>query len=385
MADSIANQWSISLRPKSFKEYFGNDRLKKYFYSSAKNKSWPTATLLQGQFGGGKTTAAQIIAQMMVCQNPDEEGNPCCECASCKAIIEEKFNRDVMQIDGGQASKDTIIETIPNFVSTPPWKDSHKIIILEEVQELSQKAKNSLLKLIETRRSHVHYIFTSMEDMKASGLTSRCVSFKFQRADIPSIMYYLKSVMEKTGMWTDETIPQDFKLQGLQLIAANSEGSYRQATQILEQCYKTKVYDLETVQKEFGLVNIADFQELLLAVLNGDVSEKVYNALVNSENYNQTFNLIMKVISDAECFRLFGDVSGKDRDNDWWHQKLVQQASQLANHKNYKIMRDGFEKMQQDNSAYLKLSTYLIGVCKIVDACKSNLTAAPVGGRRIIN
>ena len=45
----------------------------------------------------------------------------------------------------------------------------------------------------------------------------------------------------------------------------------------------------------------------------------------------------------------------------------------------------GFEKMQQDNSAYLKLSTYLIGVCKIVDACKSNLTAAPVGGRRIIN
>ena len=136
MADSIANQWSISLRPKSFKEYFGNDRLKKYFYSSAKNKSWPTATLLQGQFGGGKTTAAQIIAQMMVCQNPDEEGNPCCECASCKAIIEEKFNRDVMQIDGGQASKDTIIETITNFVSTPPWKDSHKIIILEEVQEL---------------------------------------------------------------------------------------------------------------------------------------------------------------------------------------------------------------------------------------------------------
>ena len=48
-------------------------------------------------------------------------------------------------------------------------------------------------------------------------------------------------------------------------------------------------------------------------------------------------------------------------------------------------MRDGFEKMQQDNSAYLKLSTYLIGVCKIVDACKSNSTAAPTGGRRIIN
>ena len=376
------SQWSISLRPKSFKEYYGFDKLKNYFYSSAKDNSWPTAILLQGQYGGGKTTAGQIISQMMVCQNPDEEGNPCCECQSCKAIIDEKFNRDVIQIDGGQASKDDVIDTITNFVSTPPWKDKRKIVILEEVQELSQKAKNSLLKLIETRRTGIHYIFTSMEDMKSSGLTSRCVSFKFPRAKLPDIMYFLKSSMEKLGLWEDKDIPQDFKLTGLHTIAVNSDGSYRQALQVLQQCCKTKTYSLEEIKKEFGLVDVADFYEVMLSILDGNITERVYNCIANADSYISSFNLMMKVVSDAECYRVLGSVGGKNNNSDWWYKKLTEQATQLVNHKNYKILRDGFEDLQTKNQSYIKQSTFLIGVCKIIDACKQNKDVTPM--RRII-
>lgn len=386
MADAVSSQWSVSLRPKTFKDYYGFDRLKKYCYAAAKDKTWPTALLLQGQFGSGKTTAAQIVAQMMVCQNPDKDGNPCCECPSCKAIIEEKFNRDVIQIDGGQAGKDEVVTTISDFVSTPPWKDSHKIVILEEVQELSTKAKNSMLKLIETRRPNVHYIFTSMEDMKASGLTSRCVNFKFPRAKVEDIMYFLKSAMEKTGIWTDSTVPEEFKMKGVYFIAANAEGSYRQALQVLQQCWMTRTFDYEIMKKEFGLVDIANFYDVLLKIEKAEVDDVLYNTLINGD-YLQSFNLVMKVISDAECYRLFGDVSGRDQDNDWWHQQLVAQAKQLASHPNYPILRDGLMRVQQENSAYVKKSSYLIGICRVIDECKKNLSgvtkqATPV--RRVI-
>lgn len=359
------------MRPKTFKDYYGFDKLKKYFYSCAKDKSWPTAVLLHGNFGTGKTTAAQIAAQMMVCQNPDDEGNPCCECPSCKAIIEEKFNRDVMQIDGGQAGKDEVVTTVSDFVATPPWKDSHKIVILEEVQELSTKAKNSLLKLIETRRPNIHYIFTSMEDMKASGLTSRCVNFKFPRATTENIMYFLKSACEKTGIWTDQTVPQDFKMKGLYLIAANAEGSYRQALQVLQQCWKTRTFDEQAIKSEFGLVDIANFYDVLLKIENGEVDDVLYNTLINGD-YLQSYNLVMKVIADAECYRIFGDVSGRDTDNDWWHSQLINQAKKLSDNPNYPILRDGLMKVQAENVSYVKKSSYLIGICKIIDECLKN-------------
>ena len=385
MSDKISSQWSINMRPTTLKQVYGMDKLKTYMYNTVKaGKGFPTAILLQGQFGAGKTTIGEILAAMMVCQHPDAEGNPCGECPSCKAIFDEKWNRDVIQIDGGQAGKSDIIDRISSFVETAPFKDKAKIVMLEEVQELSSGAKNSMLKLLETRRPDIHYIFTSMEDLKSSGLTSRCTTFKFPFAKIPEVMMFLKSTMEKAGVWTNPEIPQEFKLQGLQMIAENSNGSYRNAMQILQQCLTARTFTLNDIKENCGLQSIEDFYSALIDILEGKLGPSMFNTIINNDDYGSAFNLSMKVVSDAESLRLFRDVPGNST-------FFKNQAAQLVSHSNYSILRDGMLKLQAENGAYMKKSAYIIGMCKIIDECKKALgparTVAPTFAptRRIIS
>ena len=143
-------QWSISKRPLILSDLYGLNNVKSYFYEQAKKKTWPKAVLLRGQFGNGKTTTAKIIASMMVCHHPKPNGDPCLECPACKAILEEKWDSDAMLIDGGQSGKSDIIEQVNEFIATPAFYGSRrKVLIIEEVQELSTAARNSLLKTLE--------------------------------------------------------------------------------------------------------------------------------------------------------------------------------------------------------------------------------------------
>src|SRR5574344_325335 len=252
-------QWSIDERPHKLDDLYGCDDVKKFFKKAAKTDTWPTAALFQGRFGCVTTTYTLIVEHMMVCTNPDSDGNPCGECPSCKAIVDGKFDRDVQMIDGGQTGKDDIIETVTKFIATAPMKDKRKVMIIEEFQELSDKAKNSLLKILESPKENRHFLFTTMaETLKATGLTSRCQIFKFKYATALDIMYYLKSCLEKipenyddkkrdptkkvASLWDSEKIPSEFKMQGLAMIAQNCDGSCRQAIQMMQKCINVEAY-----------------------------------------------------------------------------------------------------------------------------------------------
>ncbi|MCA1807778.1 MAG: AAA family ATPase, partial [Actinobacteria bacterium] len=151
------SQWTISRRPQTLDQMYGLENIKRYFYERAKTEDWPKAVLLRGQFGNGKTTTAKILAAMMVAQEKDRKGNPLWTCPSTKAILEERYDRDVMLIDGGQSSKSEVIDQIREFIATPPMFDKRKVIIIEEVQELSTAARNSLLKTLEHPREKIHF------------------------------------------------------------------------------------------------------------------------------------------------------------------------------------------------------------------------------------
>lgn len=362
-------QWSISMRPHTLNEVHGQDHIKKYFYNVVKDKKpFPTAMLFQGQFGCGKTTIAKIVTQMLVCKHPKENGDPCCECPACKDIMDETFSRDnVLQIDGGQASKDEVIDKITDFVSTPAWSGGNKVLILEEVQELSTKAKNSLLKTLEKPVKGIHYIMTSMEDLKASGLTSRCQVFKFPPVQVSELMMYLADTMEKipykgSNLWESEDVPNDFKMEGVKAIAESANGSYRMALQMLEQCVESDMFKPEEIQSKLGIVSTTTFLNLLMSMMNGKDETKVYNTLIEGD-YNANFSLIFKVISDAECLRVFGAAPGN---NDFFNK----QAKMVCSHQNFQFVRDTICNFAAAHQSYIKKSEYVVMMAKMYDICK---------------
>ena len=378
-------QWSISQRPHTLEYVYGCDTVKKYYYNLVKSKKeFPTAVLLEGQYGSGKTTIAKIISQMMVCQNPKENGDPCCECLSCKSIIDETFNRDVMMIDGGVGGKiDTVRDTVTKFIATPPMRDRKKILIIEEFQEWSKDAVNAMLKILESPKKNIHFIFTAMKDMPASGIKSRCQTFKFKPANFQDIMLYLKSQMENIkykdtniSLWDTPDIPKEFKLYGLKYIADSADGSYRAAIQYLEQCIDSEIYKVDLTSDEaknaeliinnmkqnFGFSNSEDITNMLVDISNGNVTETLFNSLTTGD-YEKDFRLGYKIISDCVCYKAFRKIPGE---NQW----LTNQTLRVLNTKHFDYLQETFETIMNMCSSYFNKSLYIIEMCKLVQKCK---------------
>ena len=60
-------QWSISKRPRTLEQVHGCNEIKTYFKNiRLKGKPFPAAIAMIGETGCGKTTIAQILAQIGV-------------------------------------------------------------------------------------------------------------------------------------------------------------------------------------------------------------------------------------------------------------------------------------------------------------------------------
>lgn len=380
-------QWSIEMRPHTLGDVYGAEKVKTYFYNLKKQKKdFPQGILFKGFTGSGKTTSAKIVAQMLVCTNPKENGDPCCECPDCKAIIDEKYNRTVLQIDGGNSSKDEVVSTISDFIATPSFMNRPKVIMVEEAQELSSAAQKSLLKLLEIPRKNIHIILTTMTGQGGKNLPSaiinRCQRFLFSAATVQEMLLYLKSVLQKRPevMAQMPDLSQDEFMAFLQAIALNANGSYRQGLQLLEQCIDSGVYTAQDISKEFGITDEAGFYQIMLDLLNGKMTQESFETIMNGDAnaLAAVFSLAYKVISDAECYRLFKRVPNVDNDNEFF----MRQAREISSHPKFIFMRDTFYEFAQ----YEKLmpSNIRMLICRVYENCATGTITRLVESKPIV-
>ena len=297
--------WTIKNRPKALKDVFGNDLIKQYFYRA---EEFPKAILLEGLFGSGKTTCAKIIAQMILCTGKKEqEKDACCECPSCKSIIDETWNMDCKMIDSGTDGKiDAIRNIVVPFISKPSLRGNHrKVIIIEEVQEMSKDALNALLKILEKPLDDVYFIFTSMQEMPESGFKSRCVSFSFEAASEHDIINGLTKVLDDNGYLTQDK-NSDYWKPLLSVIASSCNGSYRQAIQLLQQLIEAGCEDKDTAVRLLKLVDKTTLYQFLDDLLNGRATKTVKFMLSKSCDHRTFFDNVFKIVLDACAYAIFG-------------------------------------------------------------------------------
>ena len=89
----IARKW----RPQRFSDMVGQEHIARTLRNAIISGRIAHAYLFVGPRGIGKTTSARIFAKALNCTNP-QNGEPCCECASCRAVANET-NVDVIEID----------------------------------------------------------------------------------------------------------------------------------------------------------------------------------------------------------------------------------------------------------------------------------------------
>ena len=265
-------------RPMTFDSVVGQAALTTTLKNAVKSGKLAHAYLFCGPRGVGKTTCARIFAKAINCEHPNEDGEACNECESCRAFNEQRsFN--IFELDAASNNGVDQIKTLMEQTRIPPQVGKYKVFIIDEVHMLSPAAFNAFLKTLEEPPSHVIFILATTEKHKIlPTILSRCQIYDFERMTVPNTINHLKMVAEKEGIKYEE--------QALAVIAEKADGGMRDALSIFDQAtsfcqgditYKKVIEDLNVLDSDnyFRIVDLAlenKVSEIML-VLDGILSK----------------------------------------------------------------------------------------------------------------
>lgn len=254
-------------RPMNFDQMVGQKTVVENLRQQAIRKEFFQCYILEGQFGSGKTTMARIISRAINCEHPDEHGNPCGCCESCKAV--SSGSSDIVELDAASNTGVDSIRAIKESVDFLPSQLKKKVYIIDEVQKLSGSAFDALLKVLEEPPEHVVFIMCTTELKKIPAtVRSRAACYQFGQISEAEIAGRLIEIAVKYGFSYEEN--------GIFLIAKNSCGSMRNAIKLLEQSGTTG-YGVteENVTKMLGLTSPDALFAVMETIVGNDIPEMV--------------------------------------------------------------------------------------------------------------
>jgi len=211
-------------RPRKFSELYGQEHIVRALRNAVINGREGQAYLFSGPRGTGKTTTARILAKVLNCVQP-VDGEPCCECESCKAV-EHGTSYDVLELD---AASNNGVQEIRDIIDaaalTSPGR--HRVFILDEVHMLTRAAEAALLKTLEEPPEQVVFVLATTDPQKVSEtIRSRVQHLQFHLLPVEELDKYVRFVIEKAELTVDE--------ESIAMVLRQGGGSARDTLSALE-------------------------------------------------------------------------------------------------------------------------------------------------------
>ena len=285
----LARKW----RPQKFADVVGQEHISRTVWNAFVQNRIGHAYLFVGSRGIGKTTSARIFAKALNCEHP-QDGEPCCECQSCREIAEGN-SLDVIEIDGASHNKVEDIRDIRDNCQFAPVHGRFKIYIIDEVHMLTNQAWNALLKTLEEPPAHVKFLFATTEPHKIlPTIISRCQRFDLKRISVPLIAQRLRQIADGEHVHVEES--------ALTAIARAADGGMRDAQSIFDQiiAFCGGLTEAETIREQdvidvFGLASGVELREIAAGILTNDINRAM---------------VVLQALADSgrDLERLFGDL-----------------------------------------------------------------------------
>ena len=252
-------------RPRDFSGVKGQEHIVTTLMNQIRADRIGHAYLFCGTRGTGKTTIAKIFAKAVNCEHP-VEGEPCKECASCRAISSGS-SMNVIEIDAASNNGVDNIREIREEVAYSPTEGKYKVYIIDEVHMLSIGAFNALLKTLEEPPSYVIFILATTEAHKIPiTILSRCQRYDFRRITTETIAARLRELMDQEQVEVEE--------RALTYVAKAGDGSMRDALSLLDQCiafYLGQKLTYDQVLEVLGAVDVEVFGSFFRKICSQDV------------------------------------------------------------------------------------------------------------------
>ena len=235
---------TLKYRPQVFADLVGQDHVTSVLIAAIESGRVAQAFLFTGARGVGKTTSARILAKALNCHNrgsaaaggrEGSKAEPCGTCASCTEIA-AGVSLDVLEIDGASNRGIADVQQLRENVRFAPTGGRHRVVIIDEVHQLSGDAFAALLKTLEEPPAHLVFIFATTDPQKLPDtIRSRTQRFDFARVPIRRVADRLLEIQKRES--ADVADGVKFKLTdgAALLIAHKGEGSMRDAVSALDQ------------------------------------------------------------------------------------------------------------------------------------------------------
>jgi DNA polymerase-3 subunit gamma/tau len=225
---NLARKW----RPQSFEHVIGQDTSVRMLKNSLYLKKFFPVYLFAGQRGCGKTSTARVFAAAVNCAslgifqaNPAAQV-PCLTCASCLAMANGN-HADFIEIDAASHTGVDNVRQIIESSSYMPLSGQKKIYLIDEAHMLSKAAFNAFLKILEEPPTSVMFILATTEIPKLPAtVLSRCFQVMFNPLPSEALKEHLVNICAQESVVADP--------EALELIIAETEGSARDAINLLE-------------------------------------------------------------------------------------------------------------------------------------------------------
>ncbi len=280
-------------RSQTFGDLVGQEHVVRTLQNALGSGQISHAFLFTGPRGTGKTSTARLVAKALNCEKgPATE--PCNECEFCQTITDGSC-LDVLEMDAASDSGvEEVREKIVAIAEYRPTVCRFKVIIIDEVHDLSPKAFDALLKTIEEPPAHLVFIMATTELGKVPmTIRSRCQKFEFNRGTVQELTLRLKHVAELEQFQAEPS--------ALAAIARMADGGFRDALSLLEQAALTGGGNitLQLVYDQLGLIATDVIDRLIDAI-----AESNHAAVLNQLEAISRSGRDPKSIVESLIFRL---------------------------------------------------------------------------------
>lgn len=138
------------------------------------------AYLFSGPAGMGKKAAALGLGQSLNCLEP-RQGRACGECPACRKTAAGAHPDVTLVEPEGARLKIDQVRGLARELALRPYEGRYRVVILDQVERLTDEAANSLLKVLEEPPGHAVLVLLATEPERLlPTILSRCQQYLFR-------------------------------------------------------------------------------------------------------------------------------------------------------------------------------------------------------------